>query len=76
MNTDKCHNHSFCLLSHICLTKTCCKTTECECHSPFNASNEKDEVAIDFGAVDKSIDIAGIHRLSRLQASCSYAITH
>lgn len=45
-------------------------------HLPFNASNEEDEVAINFGAVDKFINIAGIHSLSCLQAARPYAITH
>lgn len=45
-------------------------------HSPFNTSNEKDEVAVDFGAVDEFIDVAGVHGLSCLQAARPYAITH
>lgn len=47
-----------------------------KCHSPVDASNEEDEVTVDFGAVDKLIDIAGVHCLSRLQAACPYTITH
>lgn len=45
-------------------------------HSPFNAGNEEDQVAVDFGAVDKFINVARIHRLSCLQAARPYAITH
>lgn len=47
-----------------------------KCHLPFNAGNEEDEVAVNFGAVDKFINIAGIHCLSCLQAARPYAITH
>lgn len=45
-------------------------------HLPFNTSNEEDEVAVDFGAVDKFINVAGVHRLSRLQAARPYAVAH
>lgn len=45
-------------------------------HSPFNAGNEEDKVAVDFGAVDKFINVACVHRLSCLQAARPYAITH
>lgn len=48
------------------LNKNLCEITECEWHSPFNASNEKDEVAIDFGAVDKLVNVVGVHCLSSL----------
>lgn len=43
---------------------------------PFNASNKEDEVAIDFGAVDKFIDVAGVHRLSRQQAARPNTVAH
>lgn len=45
-------------------------------HLPFNACNEEDEVAVDFGAVDEFINVACIHCLSCLQAARPYAITH
>lgn len=45
-------------------------------HSPFNAGNEEDEVAVNFGAVDKFVNIAGVHGLSRLQAARPYAVAH
>lgn len=45
-------------------------------HLPFNAGNEEDEVAVDFGAVDELIDVAGVHRLCCLQAARPYAIAH
>ena len=34
--------------------------------SPFDPSNEEHQVAVDFGAVDKLVDVAGVHRLSWL----------
>ena len=49
---------------------------QCCIYLPFNASNEEDQVAIDFGAVDKFVNVAGIHCLSCLQAACADAITH
>ena len=45
------------------------------CFSPFDSSDEEDQVAIDFGAVDKFINVAGVHCLGCLQARCSYVIT-
>ncbi len=44
--------------------------------SPFNACDEEDEVAVDFGAIDKLLNVAGIYRLSRLKAAGTYTITH
>lgn len=46
------------------------------CHLPLNACYEEDEVPVDFGAVDKFINIAGVHCLRRLQATRPYAVTH
>lgn len=46
------------------------------CDLPFDASDEEDQVAVDFGAVNEFINVAGVHRLSCLQAARSYAITH
>lgn len=34
--------------------------------SPLDAGDEEDQVAVDLGAVDKLVDVAGVHRLSRL----------
>ena len=45
-------------------------------HLPFNTSNEEDEVAVDFGAVDEFIDVAGVHCLSCLQAARPDAVAH
>lgn len=45
-------------------------------HIPLDASNEKDEVAIDFSAVDKLVNVAGVHCLCCLQAACADSITH
>lgn len=33
---------------------------------PLDASDEEDQVAVDLGAVDKLVNVAGVHRLSRL----------
>lgn len=43
--------------------------------SPFDSGDEKDQVAVDFGAVDKRVDVAGVHRLISLQAGCADTIT-
>lgn len=45
-------------------------------HSPFNPSDEENQVAVDFGAVDEFVDVAGVHRLSRLQAARPDAVAH
>lgn len=45
-------------------------------YSPLDASDQEDQVAIDLGAVDKLVDVAGIYRLSRQQAACPNAITN
>lgn len=34
--------------------------------SPFYPSNKEHQVAIDFGAVDKFVNVAGVHSLSCL----------
>ena len=47
----------------------------CYQRSPFDPSDQEHQVAIDFGAVDKLVNVAGIHRLSCLQAGCANAIT-
>ncbi len=44
--------------------------------SPFNACDEEDEVAVDFGAIDKFLNVAGIYSLSRLKTAGTYTITH
>lgn len=43
--------------------------------SPFNPSNKEHQVAIDFGAVDKVVNVAWVHCLSCLEAGCAYSIT-
>ena len=45
-------------------------------HLPFDAGNEEDEVAVDFGAVDEFVDVAGVHCLGCLQAARPYAVAH
>lgn len=42
---------------------------------PFDTSNKEHQVAIDFGAVDKLVDVAWVHRLGSLQAGCANAVT-
>lgn len=37
--------------------------------SPFNACDEEHQVSVDLGAVDKSVDVAGVDGLSCLKAS-------
>lgn len=34
--------------------------------SPFDPGDKEHQVSIDFGAVDKLVDVAGVHRLGRL----------
>ena len=43
--------------------------------SPFDSRDEEHQVAIDLGAVDKLVDVAGVHGLSRLQTRSADAIT-
>lgn len=45
-------------------------------HSPFDPRDEEDQVAVDFGAVDEFVDVAGVHRLGRLQAARPDAVAH
>lgn len=45
-------------------------------YSPFDAGDEKDEIAVDFGAVDELVYVAGVHGLSRLQAARPDAVAH
>lgn len=45
-------------------------------HSPFNSSDEENQVAVDFGAVDEFVNVACVHRLSCLEAARPDAITH
>ncbi len=47
-----------------------------KCSSPFNACDEEDKVAIDLGAIDKHLNVAGIYRLSRLKLADTYTITY
>lgn len=42
--------------------------------SPFDPSDEEHQVAVDFGAVDKLVDVAGVNRLRRLQAGGADAV--
>lgn len=44
--------------------------------SPLDASDEEDQIAVDLGAVDKLIDVAGVHRLSCLQAARPNAVAN
>lgn len=43
--------------------------------SPFDSSDEKDQVAIDFRAVDKLVNVAGVHSLSCLETGGTDAVT-
>lgn len=45
-------------------------------HSPFNSSDEENQVAVDFGAVDEFVNVASVHRLSCLQAARPDAVAH
>lgn len=47
---------------------------QCSRCSPFDPCDEEHQVAVDFGAIDKLVDVAGVHRLGRLQAGCADAI--
>ncbi len=47
-----------------------------KCSSPFNACDEKDKVAIDLGAINKHLNVAGIYSLSHLKLAGTYTITH
>lgn len=46
------------------------------CILPFNASDKKNKIPVDFCAVDELFNIAGVHGLGRLQAARPYAVTH
>lgn len=46
------------------------------CYSPFDAGDEKDEIAVDFGAVDELVYVAGVHGLSRLEDARPDAVAH
>lgn len=43
--------------------------------SPFDSSDEENQVPVDFGAVDKLVDVVWIHSLSRLEAGGADAVT-
>lgn len=43
--------------------------------SPLDPSDEEHQVAVDFGAVDKLVDVAGVNCLRRLQAGGADAVT-
>lgn len=43
--------------------------------SPFDPRDEEHQVSVDLGAVDKLVDVTGVHRLGRLQAGCADPIT-
>lgn len=45
-------------------------------NSPFNPCDEEDQVAVDFGAIDKLVNVACVYRLSRLQAARPNAVAH
>lgn len=45
-------------------------------YSPLDASDEEDQVAVDLGAVDKLVNVAGIHCLSCQQAARPNAIAN
>ncbi len=55
---------------------TCDTAKILKCSSPFNACDEEDKVAIDLGAIDKHLNVAGIYRLSRLKLADTYTITY
>lgn len=42
--------------------------------SPFDPCDEEHQVAVDFGAVDELVDVAGVDRLRRLQAGRADAV--
>lgn len=42
--------------------------------SPFDPRDEEHQVAVDFGAVDELVDVAGVDRLRRLQAGRADAV--
>lgn len=44
--------------------------------SPLDAGDEEDQIAVDLGAVDKLVNVAGVHRLSRLQAARPDAVAN
>lgn len=44
------------------------------CVSPFDPGDEEHQVAVDFGAVDKLVDVAGVNRLRHLQAGGANAV--
>lgn len=43
--------------------------------SPFNACDEEHQVSVDLGAVDESVDVAGVDGLRRLKAGSANPIT-
>ena len=43
---------------------------------PLDASDEEDEVAVDFGTVHKLVNVAGIYRLGVMEVTSPYAVTH
>lgn len=44
--------------------------------SPLDPGDEEDQIAVDLGAVDKLVNVAGVHRLSRLQAARPDAVAN
>ena len=40
----------------------------------MNASDKKDQISIDFGAVDEPVNVTGIHGLSWHQGPCANAV--
>lgn len=43
--------------------------------SPFNACDEEHQISVDLGAVDESVNVAGVDGLSRLKAGSANPIT-